>query len=84
MNSNEEIKQILKKLNLEKLAIVETTTIYCFPKENNKEFQQKFKKAEDDLKKITKSVTLKLVEEGEIEHVKRIEFSTESGSNGTS
>ena len=82
MIDNNQLNQIAKKLNLEKISVIQKVEILCFPKKNDKEFKEKFKKVEKDVKKISKQIDLKIVEEGEIDNVKAIEFSAESGING--
>lgn len=83
MIDNNKLKLILNSLNLEKVAVVESLTVYCFPKKNDEKFQEKFKKASDDLKKMSNTINLKIVEEGEISN-DYIEFCPASPVNESS
>ena len=75
---NKLINNISKKLDLEKITVLERVTIFCFPKKNDENFREKFLEVEKEVKKISKVIDLKIIEEGEIDHVKGIDFSTES------
>jgi hypothetical protein len=74
------LKQIIKILDLEKISVLETVTLLCFPKKVDDDFKKKFEEIE---KKIPKKVMLKYVSEGEIEN-DCIEIQSTSNVNGTS
>jgi len=39
---NKLINNISKKLDLEKITVLERVTIFCFPKKNDENFREKF------------------------------------------
>ena len=81
---NDKVNKLLKKLDLEKITVLEKITILCYPKKNDKNFKEKFENVEKEMKKISKNIELKVIEEGEIDYVKTIDFSGESGIDGSS
>jgi hypothetical protein len=78
ITKNQLVDSIARKLDLEKINVQERVTIFCFPKKNDENFRKKFLEVEQEVKKISKEIDLKIIEEGEIDHVKSITFSTES------
>lgn len=78
MQRHQLLDSIIKKLDLEKISVLERVTIFCFPKKNDENFRKKFLEVEQEIKKISKEIDLKIIEEGEIDHVKGITFSAES------
>jgi hypothetical protein len=74
------LKQVIKTLDLEKISILKTVTLLCFPKKIDEEFKKKFKEIE---KKLPKQVMLKYVSEGEIEN-DCIEIQSTSNVDGIS
>ena len=73
------LKQIIKTLDLEKISVLETVTLVCFPKKVDEEFKKKFEEIEN---KLPKNVILKYVSEGEIEN-DYIKIQSTSGVDGS-
>lgn len=63
---DQRIVDILGCLNLDNVTTVQELIIYCCPKINDNEFKEKFELAKNQVKKISKNVKLRMVEEGEI------------------
>jgi hypothetical protein len=83
------LDQIKNFLDLEKISVSEKIIIYCFLKEAKQimdlSFVEKVASVEKQLKQqISPNIELKIIEEGEIENVEQLEFSAESGINGSS
>lgn len=82
LNIDQLLNNISTKLDLEKINMIQRITIYCCPKKLDDKFRKKFSEVEKEVKKISKEIDLKIIEEGEIDYVKGITFSAESGSDG--
>jgi hypothetical protein len=66
-------------LDLEKLIVRQKVELLCFLKNNSDEIKKKI----DIIKtELGPSIDLKIVEEGEIDSVKRIEFCEQSSDDG--
>jgi hypothetical protein len=78
------LSQIVTFLELEKITINQKTSLYFFPTKRDDDFLKKFEYVKKDLKKLDPHIDIQLVEEGELEYVRKyIELPYESGSNGT-
>lgn len=76
MINNQELEQIKTFLDLEKIMAFETLTILCLPKYKNPEFEEKCNHIKSLLKQRLQEtkIIFEIIEKGEIENVKSIEF----------
>ncbi len=59
------IKQILHPLDLEKVNIIQKTEIICFPKKQDKDFKNKLKVAQEQIKKLSLLFDIVICDDGE-------------------
>jgi len=76
MIDNGGLEKIKTFLDLEKIMALETLTILCLPKYKNPDFEEKCNIIKTSLKQQLPQtqIIFKIIEEGEIEDVKSIEF----------
>jgi len=86
MLNHQNLDQIKNFLNLERISVTQKITINCFLKDpkltKDLTFTEKVLNVENQLKKLSPNIELKIIEEGEILNVEQLEFFPESGING--
>lgn len=73
MLTDNQIKQITKLLNLEKITVIQRMSLIIFPKEINDEFHKNFNEVQIKLKKISPLIDINICSDAVIEEIKLLQ-----------
>ena len=72
MLNNQQIQQIVSKLQLEKIIVIQSINLICIPTILDEDFHIKFNEVATQLKQISPRITLTLSADAEIDTIKEL------------